>query len=211
MRKTPLGKAVEKAGRRAGKRTGDSAVARLTQEVDGVRRFRADPPLLVPVPQADSARVEQDLTAVYAQYLATLQPDRIALLMRFSYVDVAQKVVGVGSVGTLALVLLLQTGDKEHLILQVKQATQSVLEPYLGPSEFGKSGKRVVVGQRVLQVVGDPLLGWSHSFGAHPFDFYVRQLQDMKGAIEPGDLDPDELSIYGQVCGAVLALSLIHI
>ena len=204
-RKTPLGKAVEKAGRRAGKRTGDSAVARLTEEVDGVRRFRADPPLLVPVPQADSARVEQDLAAVYAQYLATLQPDRIALLMRFSYVDVAQKVVGVGSVGTLALVLLLQTGDKEHLILQVKQATQSVLEPYLGPSEFGESGKRVVVGQRVLQVVGDPLLGWSHSFGAHPFDFYVRQLQDMKGAIEPGDLDPDELSIYGQVCGAVLA------
>ncbi len=204
-RKTPLGKAVEKAGRRAGKRTGDSAVARLTEEVDGARRFRADPPLLVPVPQEDAARVEHDLAAIYAQYLATLPPDRIALLLRFSYVDVAHKVVGVGSVGTVALVLLLQTGDKESLILQIKQATQSVLEPYLGPSEFSESGKRVVVGQRVLQVVGDPFLGWSHSFGANPFDFYVRQLRDMKGAIEPGDLDPDELSVYGQVCGAVLA------
>jgi uncharacterized protein (DUF2252 family) len=204
-RKTPLGKAADKAGKRAGRRTGDSAVAKLTEVVDGRRRFRSDPPLLVRIPDEDRERVEHDLSAIYAQYLATLPPDRIALLLRFSFLDVAHKVVGVGSVGTRALVMLLESGDKETLILQIKQATQSVLEPYLGPSEFSESGKRVVIGQRVMQAVGDPFLGWCHSFGAQPFDFYARQLRDMKGSIEAADLDPDALQVYGQVCGAVLA------
>jgi len=204
-RKTPLGKAAERAGKRAGKRTGDSAVAKFTEVVDGSRRFRSDPPLLVRVPDEDRARVEHDLSAIYAQYLATLPSDRIALLLRFSFLDVAHKVVGVGSVGTRALVMLLESGDSEPLILQIKQATASVLEPYLGPSEFSESGKRVVIGQRVMQAAGDPFLGWCHSFGAEPFDFYARQLRDMKGAIEAVDLDPDALQVYGQVCGAVLA------
>ncbi|HQR80281.1 MAG TPA: DUF2252 domain-containing protein [Actinomycetota bacterium] len=205
VRKTPLGKSVAAAGRKAGKRTGDSAVAKLTEVVDGARRFLPDPPLLVPVPDEDRDQVQGDLAEIYAQYLATLAPDRIALLLRYSFADLAHKVVGVGSVGTLAAVVLLESGDKEPLILQVKQATQSVLEPYLAPSQFSEAGKRVVVGQRVLQTVGDPFLGWCHSFGEQPFDFYVRQLRDMKGSIDTAGLTPDALQVYAQVCGAVLA------
>jgi uncharacterized protein (DUF2252 family) len=205
VRNTSLGKAAEKAGKKAGKRTGDSAVAKLTETVDGRRRFRADPPLVVPVPDADVDRVERELAEIYAQYLTTLPADRISLLLRFSFRDIAHKVVGVGSVGTRAIVVLMESGDGEPLILQVKQATTSVLEPYLGASRFPESGKRVVVGQRVMQATGDPFLGWCHSFGEHPFDFYVRQLRDMKGSIETVGLDPDALRIYGQICAAVLA------
>ncbi len=205
VRKTALGKAAEKAGKKAHKRTGGSAVAKLTEVVDGKRRFRADPPLLVPVPVDDRERVEHDLAEIYAQYLATLPADRIALLTRFSFLDIAHKVVGVGSVGTRAIVLLLESGDGEPLILQVKQAGRSVLEPYLGASQFSESGKRVVMGQRVMQAAGDPFLGWCHSFGEDAMDFYVRQLRDMKGSIETAGLTPQALDVYAQICGAVLA------
>ncbi len=204
VRKTPLGKFVEKAGKKASKRSGDTAAAKLTEVVDRTRRFRADPPLLVPVSE-DRERVGHELAEIYGQYLATLPADRVSLLLRYSFLDIAQKVVGVGSVGTRAMVVLMESGDSEPLILQVKQATQSVLEPYLGPSQFAESGQRVVLGQRIMQTAGDPFLGWCHSFGEHPFAFYVRQLQDMKGSISTADLDPDELQVYGEVCGAVLA------
>ena len=183
VRQTSLGKAAEKAGKKAGRRTGDSAVAKLTEVVDGKRQFRPDPPLVVRVPDAD----------------------RIALLMQFSYLDIAHKVVGVGSVGTRAIAVLLESGDKDPLILQFKQAGQSVLENYLTPSNFSESGKRVVVGQRVMQTVGDPFLGWCRSTGDHPFDFYGRQLRDMKGSIETVGLSPDALQVYARICGAVLA------
>lgn len=203
--KTSLGKAALKAGKKASKRTGDSAVAKLTEVVDGVRRFRPDPPIVVPIPDAERERVEHDLAEIYVQYLKTLPPDRISLLMRFSFKDIAHKVVGVGSVGTVAIVVLMESGDGEPLILQVKQATTSVLEPYLGASRFAASGKRVVVGQRVMQTVGDPFLGWTESGGDDPVEFYVRQLRDMKGSIETTGLDPEALRVYGVTCGAVLA------
>ncbi len=125
--------------------------------------------------------------------------------MRFSFKDIAHKVVGVGSVGTVAIVVLMESGDGEPLILQVKQATTSVLEPYLGASRFPEAGKRVVVGQRVMQTVGDPFLGWTESGGDNRVEFFVRQLRDMKGSIETTGLDPDALRIYGVTCGAVLA------
>ncbi len=205
VRQTALGKTVEKAGRKAHKRSGDSAVAKLTEVVDGSRRFRLDPPVLVPVPDDDRPRVEHELAQIYAQYLASLPADRIALLSRFSFMDIAHKVVGVGSVGTRAIVVLVESGDGEPLILQVKQAGASVLEPYLGPSRFNESGQRVVVGQRVMQAVGDPFLGWCHSTGADPLDFYVRQLRDMKGSIETVGLTPRALQVYAKICGAVLA------
>lgn len=205
VRQTSLGKAAEKAGKKAGRRTGDSAVAKLTEVVDGKRQFRPDPPLVVRVPDEDRERVERDFAEIYARYLATLPPDRIALLMQFSYLDIAHKVVGVGSVGTRAIAVLLESGDKDPLILQFKQAGQSVLENYLTPSNFSESGKRVVVGQRVMQIVGDPFLGWCRSTGDHPFDFYGRQLRDMKGSIETVGLSPDALQVYARICGAVLA------
>ena len=185
--------------------TGDSAVGKLTQKVDGERRFRSQPPLLVPVPEADRASVIAGLAPHYEEYLRTLAPDRVALLTHYSYVDLAHKVVGVGSVGTLALVMLLESGDGEPLLLQVKQANPSVLEPYLGASRFDNAGKRVVVGQRVMQATGDPFLGWMTGRPTIPTDFYVRQLRDMKGSIDVASLDPDALIDYAAVCGAILA------
>lgn len=205
VKDTALGKAAKEAGKKASKRSGDSAVAKLTEVVDGDRRFLDDPPLLVRVPEDDRDRVIADLSEIYAQYLATLAPDRISLLTRFSFDDVAHKVVGVGSVGTRAIVLLMSSGDEEPLILQIKQAQQSVLEPYTSASRFSESGRRVVVGQRVMQATGDPFLGWCRSVGAESLDFYVRQLRDMKGSIETVGLTPEALAIYARICGAVLA------
>ena len=205
VRNTALGKAAEKAGKKAEKRSRDSAVAKLTEVVDGRRRFLADPPLLVPVAHDDRDDVVANLAELYAQYLGTLPPDRIALLTRFSFVDIAHKVVGVGSVGTRAIVLLLTSGDGEPLILQIKEAQKSVLEPYTGASRFTEAGRRVVTGQRVMQATGDPFLGWSRSVGAESVDFYVRQLRDMKGSIETVGLTPEALNIYARICGSVLA------
>lgn len=205
VKDTDLGKAAKAAGKKATKRSGDSAVAKLTEVVDGDRRFLNDPPLLVRVPDDDRDRVIGDLAEIYAQYLATLSPDRISLLTRFSFDDVAHKVVGVGSVGTRAIVLLMSSGDEEPLILQIKQAQQSVLEPYTGASRFSEAGRRVVAGQRVMQATGDPFLGWCRSVGAESLDFYVRQLRDMKGSIETVGLTPEALVIYSRICGAVLA------
>lgn len=205
LKNTSLHKTAAKAGTKAGKRTGGSAVAKLTEIVDGRRRFRSDPPLLTRIPPRERDRTIDDLSRIYADYLVTLPPDRVALLTRYSFVDVAHKVVGVGSVGTRAVVLLLESGDGEPLILQMKQAGPSVLEDHLAPSRFDQAGKRVVVGQRVMQAAGDPFLGWCTADGTESVDFYVRQLRDSKGSIETTGLTPDELRSYAAICGGVLA------
>ena len=127
-----------------------------------------------------------------------MPPDRITLLAHYSFVDLAHKVVGVGSVGTRAVVLLLESGDGEPLLLQVKQANASVLEPYLGASQFDNAGKRVVVGQRVMQAAGDPFLGLVRGRRRPAHDFYVRQLKDMKGSIDVALLDKEGLADYAQ-------------
>lgn len=207
VRSTALGKTAEKAGKKAAKRGGDSAVAKLTEVVDGQRRFLSDPPLLVRVPDDERGDVVEKLADLYAYYLATLPADRTVLLSRFSFIDIAHKVVGVGSVGTRAIVMLMQSGDREPLILQIKQAQQSVLEPYTGASRFTEHGRRVVVGQRVMQATGDPFLGWTRTTGEESLDFFVRQLRDMKGSIETVGLTPDALDVYARICGAVLARS----
>lgn len=202
---TELGKTAKKAEQKARSRSGDSAVAKLTENYAGKRRFRSDPPLVVPVPTDDREQVEQEMAAIYARYLGTLPPDRIALLTRFSFVDIAHKVVGVGSVGTRALVLLLQSGDGEPLILQIKEAQKSVLEAYTSASRYNDPGKRVVYGQRVMQVTGDPFLGWASTESDERLHFYIRQLRDMKGSIETVGLSPEALKVYGAICGGVLA------
>ena len=207
--KSNLREAAERATSKSRKSSSDTAVLKLTETVDGRRRFRSQPPLLVPVPPDAQEQVIAALSPAYQSYLGTLGPDRIALLTHYAYVDLAHKVVGVGSVGTLALVLLLESGDGEPLLLQIKQANASVLAPYLGASQFDNQGKRVVVGQRVMQSTGDPFLGWLRGGGGggeqKQIDFYVRQLRDMKASIDVELLDTEGLADYAQVCGAVLA------
>ncbi|MHB1068173.1 MAG: DUF2252 family protein, partial [Candidatus Nanopelagicales bacterium] len=202
---TNLGTVTAKAQASSRRSTGDTALVKLTETVDGRRRFRTQRPLLVRTPDDIRPAVLDGLTEVYASYLRTLSPDRVGLLAHYSFVDLAHKVVGVGSVGTLALVMLMESGDGEPLLLQVKQANASVLERHLGASAFTNSGKRVVVGQRVMQATGDPFLGWAHSAMDPAMDFYIRQLRDLKGSIDVALLDADGLVDYAKVCGGVLA------
>ena len=136
-------------------------------------------------------------------YLATLDPDRDLLLDRYEFVDAALKVVGVGSVGTRCFVVLLAgKADLDPLFLQVKEAQPSVLAPYVGRSRYANQGKRVAVGQRIMQAASDVFLGWAR---AGEFDTYVRQLRDMKGSVALDDASPDALTLYGRLCGAALA------
>jgi len=205
LKGTSLFDDAKRAGRSSAKATGDVAVGKLTEVVDGRRRFRSAPPLLVPVDETEHEGITENAAALFGQYLETLSPDAVLLLLRYSFVGLAHKVVGVGSVGTRALAMLMVTGDGDHLVLQIKQANASVLEPYVGASSIGHHGKRVVVGQRLMQATGDPLLGWTSGSQAAPFDYFVRQIKDMKGSIDLERLDADDLALYGRICGAVLA------
>ena len=205
LKGTSLADDAKRAGRSSAKATGDVAVGKLTEVVDGRRRFRSAPPLLVPVDEAEHAGITEDAAALFGKYLETLSPDAVLLLLRYSFVGLAHKVVGVGSVGTRALAMLMVTGDGDHLVLQIKQANASVLEPYVGASSIGHHGRRVVVGQRLMQATGDPLLGWTSGSEAAPFDYFVRQIKDMKGSIDLERLDAEDLALYGRICGAVLA------
>jgi uncharacterized protein (DUF2252 family) len=205
MKNSDIRSMFEKASNKAKKKTVDSAVNKLTEVVDGQRRFRADPPLLTPIDDAAVGTVVEALAPVFTDYIKTLQPDRAILLSRYSFKHLAFKVVGVGSVGTRAYVMLLESGDGEPLILQAKQASASVLEPYVGESVFSNSGERVVVGTRLMQATGDPFLGWCHGGATTPHDFYFRQLWDMKGSIDVAKLDVEGINSYARICGAVLA------
>jgi uncharacterized protein (DUF2252 family) len=205
LKGTSLAEDAKRASKASARATGDLAIGKLTEVVDGRRRFRSDPPLLVPVDSGDHPVLTERVAHLFAKYLESLSPDAVLLLLRYSYVGLAHKVVGVGSVGTRALVLLMVDGDGNHLILQVKQANASVLEPFAGASTIGHHGRRVVVGQRLMQATGDPLLGWTSGGEAAPFDFFVRQLKDMKGSFDLERLDAEDLATYGRICGAVLA------
>jgi uncharacterized protein (DUF2252 family) len=142
------------------------------------------------------------------EYRASLRDDLRLLTGRYRLVDMARKVVGVGSVGTRAWILLLLGRDAgDPLFLQAKEAEASVLEPHAGPSPYGHHGRRVVEGQRLMQAAGDILLGWVRAPDAegHPRDFYVRQLWDAKGAVDIEVIEPEALELYGELCGATLA------
>lgn len=206
LRDTALGKGVRRASRKSRRNTGDVAVRKLTQRgPDGRLRFRADPPLLVPVDDEVEPGITERAGVLFTRYLSSLSPDRAELLSRYGYRAMAHKVVGVGSVGTRALVLLFESGDGEALLLQVKQAGPSVLESVLGPGASAHAGRRVVDGQRLLQAASDPFLGWTHGTYRPRRDYVVRQLRDMKGGIDLAVLDGEGLAMYGRVCGAVLA------
>ena len=189
------------------------AVAKLTEEVDGKLQFRADPPLLIPADELfDPTRATETIDSLLkglTEYRTTLQGDRQHLLSRYEFVDLARKVVGVGSVGTRCWVALFVGRDKgDPLVLQVKQAEQSVAEPFLQPSEYANMGQRVVEGQRLVQSASDIFLGWDRVAGEDGVerDFYFRQMWDWKLSPEIDTMLPEGLEVYVQMCGYALAL-----
>jgi uncharacterized protein (DUF2252 family) len=204
-----LGRAVAKGRTRTSLR----ALSKLTREVDGVRRIISDPPLLVPIDellQTDAQRtaLEAGMSELTRAYASTVQRNRRTVLESFRYVDLARKVVGVGSVGTRCWIVLMQgRDDGDPLFLQVKEAEASVLEAVLGPSEYGNHAQRVVEGQRLLQASSDILLGWIRmpDLDGQARDMYVRQLWDRKTSANLEVLDPAGLALYARACGWTLA------
>jgi uncharacterized protein (DUF2252 family) len=197
---------------RARTKDNTDALRKLTQKVDGHARFLHEPPLIVPLsellPDVEAAGVRGTLVDILRAYRGTLSEDRRWLLDQFELVDIARKVVGVGSVGTRAWVLLFRGRDEsDALVLQAKEARQSVLEPHCGRSEYGNAGHRVVVGQRLVQAASDIFLGWERNQGidGQTRDFYVRQLRDGKASVEVEDMDARRLGVYGRLCAWTLA------
>ncbi len=188
------------------------ALDKLTHVVDGELRFRSEPPLLVSVdellPAAQAADLREGMKEVAEYYRESLPPDRQHLFDGYRFRDIARKVVGVGSVGTRAWVLLF-TGadDSDPLVLQAKEAEASVLEPYAGPSRYRNHGRRVVEGQRLMQAAGDIFLGWCPAVGidGRQRDFYVRQLWDWKRSADVDSMSPEAFEIYARLCGWTLA------
>jgi uncharacterized protein (DUF2252 family) len=178
------------------------AFAKLTEAVDGERRIVHDPPLIHRLGKEEEA-LRTWLTELFTTYYESLEPSRQRLLARYRLVDVAHKVVGVGSVGTRCFISYWEGNDEgDPLFLQIKQANASLLEPYLGRSEYQRPGQRVVTGQRLMQATNDIFLGYAHSAG---HDYFVRQLYDMKGSADLERIPALYLQRYAALCGAVLA------
>jgi uncharacterized protein (DUF2252 family) len=196
-------------------RTKDSmrAVRKLTTRAGGSRRFIDDPPLIVTLESIfgrDGWRaIADEVERMIGSYRAALTPERRDLFDQYRLVHVARKVVGVGSVGTRAWVaLFVGIDDDDPLVLQIKEAQPSVLEPFVGASEYENHGERVVVGQRRLQAAGDPLLGWTRierGLDGERRDYYVRQLWDWKGSATLDGMSPLGMAAYARVCGSTLA------
>ena len=196
-------------------RTRDSmfAFGKLTEVVDGEVRIVDQSPLIVPIEKlagvASPDELFDGLRELLRMYRRSLELDRRALLEEFQLRDVARKVVGVGSVGTRAWIALLMGRDADDpLFLQIKEAEASVLEGFLGHSEFANHGQRVVVGQRRMQAASDIFLGWLHQpsgIDGQPRDFYVRQLKDWKASAEVEQLIPAGMNAYARLCGWTLA------
>ena len=198
----------------AGVHTKDSlrALTKLCRAVDGDLRIVGNPPLVTPIedvlPGAEREQLEDVVRRMIRTYQRTLPHDRRHLLESYRYVHAARKVVGVGSVGARTWILLL-TGrdDTDPLFLQFKEAQASVLEQFLGKSEYGQHGQRVVEGQRMMQAASDILLGWERitTIDGQKRDFYIRQLWDSKGSAEVELMDSSALEAYGRICGWTLA------
>jgi hypothetical protein len=183
------------------------AVSRFTEVVDGKRRIVTEPPLIVPLASVADLLPEDPAEVVrqaFMEYRGSVRDDIQVLLDRYTYVDAAIKVVGVGSVGTRCVIVLMQGADENDLLfLQVKQAGTSVLEPYLAASQYAHSGQRVVAGQRLMQSASDAFLGWATGpLGNH---YYWRQLRDWKGSADVEKMSERLLLRYGQVCAWTLA------
>ena len=201
-------KLVEKA------RTKDSmkALDKLTHVVDGKRVIISDPPLVVPIdelfPEVEFEQVLGMFKDILRRYRQSLSTDRRHLLEEYRFSQMARKVVGVGSVGTRAWVILMHGASHEDvLFLQAKEAEASVLERFTKKSHYGNHGARVVAGQRLMQASSDIFLGWQRADGVDGVsrDYYVRQLQDWKGSIDTETMVPQGLEAYGRLCALTLA------
>ena len=188
------------------------AMKKLTTVVDGQRRIRSDPPLVVPVEELFPDRAVEEVYGALGdllnQYVGTLPSNRRHLLRQYRLVHLARKVVGVGSVGTQAWILLLECRDgTDWLFLQAKEAKESVLAPYTDASVFDNQGERVVAGQLLMQAVSDPFLGWQRAAeaGLVQRDYYLRQLRDWKASLPVEQMLPSGLVLYGRLCGTTLA------
>ncbi len=192
-------------------RTSLQAIRKLTAMTPDGRRIVADPPLVVPVDRVTGIDVDasrRTITSLVEEYRNTLQSDRRHLIDHFRLTDIAHKVVGVGSVGMRAWILLLEAGfEQEDLLLQAKQATVSVLAEFLGGDSTGEQGARVVAGQRLMQASSDIFLGWlsTDAVDGGREDYYVRQLRDWKVSADIDTMTPASLGVYGQMCGWTLA------
>ena len=206
-------KVARKTLTKARTRDSMSSFAKLTERVDGRAEIVDQSPLIVPLRvllEGSDRDVWMDwLRKMMRTYRTSLEYDRRVLLEQFQLVDFARKVVGVGSVGTRAWIALLFGRDGEDpLFLQMKEAEASVLEEYLGKSQFKNHGQRVVTGQRLMQAVSDIFLGWLHvpaGMDGQPRDFYGRQLKDWKGSAEIEQMVPRGMAVYGRLCGWTLA------
>jgi len=203
---------LDKALTKARAKDSMRAFAKLTHDVDGRPRIVSAPPLIVPVEELAPGRaaeeLEMGLRRLVAQYAETLPDDRRALLDGYEPVHFAHKVVGVGSVGAEAWIVLFMGRDaSDPLFLQVKEATASVLEPYAGTSAYAHAGRRVVEGQRLMQAASDIMLGWFRTDGLDGVqrDFYIRQLWDGKGSALVEAMDPAVMAAYAGFCGWTLA------
>ncbi len=194
---------------KARRRTSQQALVKLCSLVDGEYTIKPDYPVIVRYPVDLDPGVFEELRSAIALYKETLKADAREVLSRYYFGDFARKVVGVGSVGTEAFILLLM-GDRsdEPMFLQLKEAQESVLAPFAGPSEYKHQGERVVKGQRLTQAASDPFLGWTRGIpadGQAPRDYYVRQLRDMKGSMDVPVMDAEQLVYYARLCGWALA------
>ena len=188
------------------------ALSKLTRIVDGEYQIVSDPPVVVRfnelLPDAEAEQLRSWLEEQFRVYRQSLAPDRRHLLESYRLVDFARKVVGVGSVGTRCwIALMLGKDDADPLFLQIKEAEESVLEPFAGKSGYASHGQRVVEGQQLLQAAGDILLGWVPVVGVDGVerDFYVRQLWDWKISADIEMMLPEIFPIYAQMCGWTLA------
>ena len=208
-------KSVERVAAKAQTKDSMKAFAKLTHLVDGEPRIISDPPLIVPIAELAEAEgrngdeITAGVLALFEGYRRTLQPDRRLLLEGFRYVDLARKVVGVGSVGTRCwILLLLGRDDNDPLFLQIKETGPSVLEQHHGRSQFRNHGQRVVEGQRLMQAASDIFLGWlrnKEGLDGRARDFYVRQLWDWKTSVDTDTILPRGLELYASACGWTLA------
>ena len=190
----------EQMAAKARRRVGEHIFPKITEETDGGHRFVEEPPATA---RAFDEHWQPRVQAGIAAYRETLTDDRRFLFDRYRIEDFALRVVGIGSVATRCYVGLLFCDDKNPLLLQVKEARPSVLEPYAGKSPFANQGQRVVVGQRMMQAASDMFLGWLRGAAGH--DFYVRQLRDMKLTVSPEGFSAAQFEQYAEKCGWTLA------
>ncbi len=201
-------KALERIGSKARERTHLQVLGKLTDIVDEKYRLKVNAPFIVRETHSQKGRpLKEALGLVLESYIKSLADDRRTLLEQYRIVDVARKVVGVGSVGTRCwIIFLVGSKDGDPLFLQVKEAQPSVLAPFIGKSKYSNHGQRVVAGQRLIQGAPDIFLGWGELDGIH---FYIRQLRDMKGGVEfdPENVNLDNAIEYAKLCAWAMALA----